>query len=165
MTTLDTVSLLLLQPDDQIREQCKIMDPLTLARFSQTNKRIHDICADILAVHKYRYEKEKPELLEFFTVSKHKFFTFDKDVYGQVVIAQGFYPPNSIEITLIPNDVIFRNFLSKIPNVNMLGTISNLSDKLKLDILKMAKKLGYTNIYMFDGPIRNYKSLNEFSII
>lgn len=60
---MEIVSLLLLQPDDQIREQCKLMDPLTLARFTQTNKRIRYICGDILAEHKERYEKEKSELL------------------------------------------------------------------------------------------------------
>ena len=68
---MEVVSLLLLQPDDQIREQCLLMDPLTLARFTQTNKRIRDICGDILAVHKDK-AKQKSELLYLLTLSKDK---------------------------------------------------------------------------------------------
>ena len=37
---MDITSLLLLQPNDQIRAQCLAMDPRDLARFTQTNKRI-----------------------------------------------------------------------------------------------------------------------------
>ena len=176
---MDIVSLLLIQPNDQIRAQCLAMDTRDLARFTQTSKRIRDVCGDILAAHKDRYEKEKQkvELLLLFTIPINSFFKMKKiHGFGQFFISN--YPPDSIDMFVLPiNEIILNDFLSKIPNVKKYGChhiISKnlLSDELKLDILRMAKKLGYTDVYMYDGRIdrgnNNHiklKSLNEFSII
>lgn len=82
-------------------------------------------------------------------------------------------------MNISPRDEIFRNFLLLIPNVEPYYVepyyiesykINKdlLSDQMKLDILKMAKKLGYTNISRYyNNQITDYKykSFNEFSII
>ena len=170
---MDVMSLFLLQPDDQIREQCKIMDPRTLARFTQTNKRIRDLCGDILAAHKENYNKQKKELLRFFTEQPGKTFLFEKegDFNHQFSITNSMCFPDSISMMFVPRDEVFADFLSKIPNVKSGGYYYNvskdlLSDEIKLDILKMAKKLGYTNVRLYHGwGYTVFKSLNEFYII
>ena len=173
---MDIVSLLLLQPDDQIREQCLIMDPLTLARFTQTNKRIRNICGDILAVHKDKYEKAKQrsELLDLFTTTKHVMFGMKKRNFKEIIILKH---SNSIEFLVNLRNEIFDDFLSKVPNIQLPRIQSAafghtirkdlLSDELKLDMLSLVKKLGYTEIYIDDSKSSyiKYKSLNDFSII
>lgn len=171
---MDIVSLLLLQPDDQIREQCKLLDSRTLYRFVQTNSRVRDICGDILAVMKKEYEKEKSELLGLFTVHNDKTFTFQKEINSidQFTIDNGMLSDDYIGIYITPSNQIFSDFISKITHRSIGSHIfinKNLfSDRLKLDILSIAKKLGYTKVYFYDhitGERTPYKSLNEFSII
>ena len=53
------LSLLLNEPDDLIREKCKLMDPKTLSRFMRTSKRINNICKDIMAKRKLEHEEKK----------------------------------------------------------------------------------------------------------
>ena len=170
---MDIVSLLLLQPDDQIREQCRAMDPRTLSRFSQTNKRINKICSDILAAHKEKYEKEKSELLQLFT---EKVVIRNEGIFGEFNIDP--IPGKNILMDIRPKYSELSNFLFRIPTSQSLESAQDtmyiikkdvLSDQLKLDILRMAKKSGYTNVYVYRDIINRiyeYKSsLNDFSII
>lgn len=171
---MDIVSLLLFQPNDQIRLQCLAMNPLTLARFTQTNKRIRDICGDILVAHKEKYEKEKEksELLNLFTIPAGNIVLFEKeDIYDQFHIGNAVYPPDSIEITIVPKNEAFADILDKIPNIQSFGSYfvirkDLLSDEMKIEILRMAKKLGYTEVSLYNfrgGHISTkLKSLNDF---
>lgn len=174
---MDIASLLLLQPNNQIRSQCLLMEPRDLARFTQTNKRIREVCGDILAVHKDRYEKEKAELLRFFiSVEDDKILMFEKEnVFGQFTITDAIYPPDNIEMVVrsSTDTSAFDYLLSKISNVKLYYQDYNIrkelfSDEIKLDILRLANKFGYTNVYLYDKSSHTYtklKSLNEFSII
>ena len=173
MDTASGVSLLLLQPDDQIREQCLFMDPRTLARFTQTNKRIRSIGKGILATHKKNYDNQKSELLNLYAFHDGDYTVLmNENTRGALMIKDGLpnYSPESIMIMLSPRSEDVLSELANIKSVDNFGLDFNiyligkdlLSDQLKLDILSMAKKAGYTK--RIDNRRCN-KSLNEFSII
>lgn len=169
---MEIVSLLLLQPDDQIREQCRSMDPQTLARFTQTNKRIRNLCGDILAARKAIYEKEKADIMDFFSKLDTKnviifFENINNYNYFQIFVNNF----RQVEIISWPKIAAFSDLMSGVPEI-IIGDGTTgyyrfpkrwMSDQLKLDIVKIAKKLGYNTVRDANGSI--YKSLNEFSII
>lgn len=176
------MDLLSLQPPDQIRQQCMILDNKTLSRFTQTNKRIYDICRDILHTRKIEeYNKQKNELLKLFDVKQEiltdTFLTnnFDNNF---ITIGPSFeFHDDSIKITIPRNKSVLSDFLDGIyfDDTHSISSIvytipkSVLSDELKLEFLRLAKKIGYTTVHTNefspDTYTRIIKSLDNFYIL
>lgn len=166
-----------LQPEDQIREQCMILDDKTLFRFMLTNKKIYNACRNILDDRKQEYNRQKAELLQFFEVKpgilSNTFLAKVNDNKPWIVISgiDGF--PDVISIQIPNDDSTLSEFLNKIQTKVHLGRYnyynihkSLLSDKLKLEFLALAKKSGYTEVNKFSTKgIEIVKSLNDFYIL
>ena len=58
------ISYILMQPDDMIREQCKLLDNFDLHRLVRSNRRLYQLCGRILADRKAEYERKKREFRE-----------------------------------------------------------------------------------------------------
>lgn len=55
------ISYILTQPDDMIREQCKLLDNSDLNRLVLSSKRLYQLCGTILSDRKAEYERKKRE--------------------------------------------------------------------------------------------------------
>lgn len=73
------ISLLLLQPDDMIKEQCLKLGSADLSRFVRTNKRIHGLCKDLIP------QKRAQEIVDNIKNSSTIMFDFWSKPNGEFV--------------------------------------------------------------------------------
>lgn len=167
-------SLLLLQPDDQIKEECKFMSAKTLSRFMTTNKRIYYLCKDIMVERRKTWEKN--HLLRYFHYYdiQPMIFTMKGSMRQSLTIHhEGFsritrlreHGSNLMDPYMSD---FFKNVASDRYTEYIIG-VDKLTDQLKLDLLKHLKSLGYNRVSYYE--LANDKlrytgeSLYNFSII
>ena len=105
------ISYILMQPDDMIREQCKLLDNGDLHRLVRSNRKMYQVCGTILADRKAEYERKKREF-------RDKLWTvFDNYNYVTLKNTTG----NSVMIDYFPQDDI-RKFRITDP-INLLKDV------------------------------------------
>lgn len=167
---MDSLSLFLLQPIDQIRLQCSQMEPKTLSRLMQSSKKIYHICSDIMAVKKRHSEEQSLKSI------------FDFNEPGRIFLGNvKFYEQNffisrqsgKLKFEEIGKFNLMDNYFRNFPGVLKFTSpfrISYLIDRLdeisKINILSELKKQGYKDVYTTigsgDHAYRYFGNLDDY---
>lgn len=146
---MDSISLFLLQPIDQIRLQCLQMEPKTLSRLMQSSKQIYNVCKDIMSSKKRSHEEKllkslfdvyEPErtVLSNTKFENQNFFierpfgNFRLEEMGPVCLMDNYFNFTGVEKYTSPYRQTY--FIDKLDEVTMFNILSEL------------KKQGYTDV-------------------